>query len=258
MPTKRKRQSEPRTASGRPTKKRGIPKPMFNKNIRETFAKMFNRNVETKESVSTSNDGVEMFHNSIYVRKSDLLLTTQGTADPKDANASNRIGDKVSLRGLSVKVMFELNERYSMGTFRIFIVKSAKGDVPTNGTLFNGVSGNKMIDSLNRERYTILASKTFTIKQSSTGMVESGIQEVGSGFTKGVSDVSRATKIVSLWVPGNKIVRGGNLIYESGTSQPKFYDYHLVYYAYSNYSTANTYYVARINDEVVQLYYKDA
>ena len=256
MPTKRKRQAEPRTASGRPTKKRGVFK--MNKNIRDTFQKMFNRNVETKESVSTANDGVEMFHNSIYVRKSDLLLTTQGTADPKDANASNRIGDKVALRGLSVKVMFELNERYSMGTFRIFIVKSAKGDVPTNGTLFNGVSGNKMIDSLNTERYTILARKTFTIKQSSTGMVESGIQEVGSGFTKGVSDVSRATKIVSLWVPGNKIVRGGNLIYESGTSQPKFYDYHLVYYAYSNYSTSNTYYVARINDEVVQLYYKDA
>ena len=111
---------------------------------------------------------------------------------------------------------------------------------------------------MNKERYTILASKTFTIKQSSTGMVESGIQEVGSGFTKGVSDVSRATKIVSLWVPGNKIVRGGNLIYESGTSQPKFYDYHLVYYAYSNYSTTSSYYVGRINDEVVQLYYKDA
>ena len=175
--SKRKRPAESRTASGRATKKRGI-----NKAIHAQFQKMFNKNVETKESVSTANDGAEMFHNTIYVRKSDLLLTTQGTADPKDANASNRIGDKVLLRGLSVKVMFELNERYSMATFRIFIVKSAKGDVPTNGTLFNSVTGNKMIDTLNKERYTILASKTFTIKQSSTGMVESGIQEVGSGF----------------------------------------------------------------------------
>jgi len=199
-----------------------------------------------------------MFHNTIYVRESALLGTTQGTADPSNANASNRIGDKITLSGLSVKVMFELNERYSMATFRIFIVKSAKGDVPTNGTLFNALSNNKMIDTLNRERYTILASKTFTIKQSSTAIQASGIQEVGSGFTKGAEQMSNATKIVKLWVPGNKLVRGKNLTYENGTNQPKFYDYHLVYYAYSNYQTNSTYYVGRINDEVIQLYYKDA
>jgi len=217
-----------------------------------------NRMLETKQSTRTRDDGAEMFHNTIYVRESSLLGTTQGTADPNNANASNRIGDKITLSGLSVKVMFELNERYSMATFRIFVVKSAKGDVPTNGTLFNGISGNKMIDTLNRERYSILASKTFTIKQSSTSIQASGIQEVGSGFTKGSEQMSNATKIVKLWVPANKLIRGKNLTYENGTNQPKFYDYHLVYYAYSNYQTNSTYYVGRINDEVIQLYYKDA
>jgi len=247
-------------------RKRGVQKagPIQKKprNIRNIAARavrdVFMKNVETKKSVRTRDDGAEMFHNTIYVRESALLGTTQGIAEPNNANASNRIGDKVLISGLSIKVMFELNERYSMATFRIFVVKSAKGDVPTNGTLFNGVSGNKMIDSLNRERYTILASKTFTIKQSSTAMQASGIQEVGSGFTKGVDQLSNATKIVSLYVPGKKLVRGGNLQYENGTNQPKFYDYHLVYYAYSNYQTNSTYYVGRINDEVIQFYYKDA
>jgi len=45
---------------------------------------------------------------------------------------------------------------------------------------------------------------------------------------------------------------------ENLSSQPKFYDYHLVYYAYSNHSTVNTYYVGRVNDEVIRIFYKDA
>lgn len=246
-------------------KKIGIPRTKGNKIpanigaiVNQAIAKNNNKMLETKRSVSTSSDGAEMSHNVIYVRNSSLLTTSQGTADAASGNGANRIGDKIALRGLSVKVMFELNERYSMATFRIFIVKSAKGDTPTNSTLYNGVSGNKMIDTLNRERFTILASKTFVIKQSSTGILESGIQDVGSGYTKGTSDVSRATKIVNLWVPANKLIKGKTLTYENGTSQPKFYDYHLIYYAYSNYSTTSSYYVGRINDEVIQLYYTDA
>lgn len=154
--------------------------------------------------------------------------------------------------------MFELNERYSMGTFRIFIVKSAKGDPPTINNFFNNLSGNKMIDTLNTDRYTILASKTFSIRQSSTGMAEAGIQDVGSGYTKGTPLISRASRIVKLWVPGSKLIKSKTLTYENGSQQPKFYDYHLLYFAYSNYSTTVNYYVGRINDEVIQLYYKDA
>lgn len=226
--------------------------------IRRAIAKNNNRMLETKSSCYTEADGQEMFHNSLYVRNSTLLKTTQGVGDSENSQISNRIGDKINLKGLSVKIMFELNERYSMGTFRIFIIKSAKGDVPTINNIFNNLSGNKMIDTLNRERFTFLAVKTFSIKQTSTGMGESGIQDVGSGYTKGTPLISRATKIVKLWVPGSKLVRGSTLTYENNSQQPKFYDYHLCYFAYSNYSTTTNYYVGRINDEVIQLYYKDA
>ena len=156
-----------------------------------------------------------MFHNTLYLRNSTLLKTTQGIGDPENSQVSNRLGDKISLIGLSVKIMFELNERYSGATFRIFIVKSAKGDNPTQANFFNNLSGNKMIDTLNTERFTILASKQFRIHQTSTGMVESGIQEVGSGYTKGVPLISRATKIVKLWVPARKLLKGKTLTYEN-------------------------------------------
>jgi len=226
--------------------------------VRRAISRNNNRMLETKTTVATESDGQEMFHNSLYVRNSTLLKTTQGVTDPESNNINNRIGDKINLIGLSVKVMFELNERYSMGTFRIFIVKSAKGDQPTINNFFNNLSGNKMIDTLNTDRYTILASKTFSIRQSSTGMAEAGIQDVGSGYTKGTPLISRATRIVKLWVPGSKLIKSKTLTYENGSQQPKFYDYHLLYFAYSNYSTTVNYYVGRINDEVIQLYYKDA
>jgi len=226
--------------------------------IRRAINANNNRMLETKTSCYTEADGAEMFHNSLYVRNSTLLKTTQGVTDPENNQISNRIGDKITLSGLSVKVMFEANERYSNVTYRIFIVKSAKGDIPTQANFFNNLSGNKMIDTINTERFTVLASKTFKIHQTSTGMVESGIQEVGSGFTKGTPVISRATKIVKLWVPGNKLVRGKTLTYEHNSQQPKFFDYSLLYFAYSNYSTTTSYYVGRINDEVIQLYYKDA
>lgn len=226
--------------------------------VRRAITQNNKRMLETKTTVATESDGQEMFHNSLYVRNSTLLKTTQGTADPESSNVNNRIGDKINLIGLSVKIMFELNERYSHGTFRIFIVKSAKGDVPTQANFFNNLSGNKMIDTINTDRFTVLASKTFGIKQSSTGMGESGIQDVGSGYTKGTPLISRATRIVKLWVPGAKLVRSKVLTYENGSQQPKFFDYHLMYFAYSNYSTTVNYYVGRINDEVIQLYYKDA
>lgn len=38
--------------------------------------------------------------------------------------------------------------------YRILVVKCAKGDTPTSSTIWTGTSGNKMIDTINSERYT--------------------------------------------------------------------------------------------------------
>jgi len=249
------------TKRGRKTAKRELASSKLQSLVKKAIAANNNKMLETKRSIHSSSDGVELGHNGILVRNSILLSTSQGGADPNSASTLNRIGDKITLSGLSIKCMFESNERYTMVTFRIFVVKSAKGDTPTSSTLWNGVSNNKMIDTFNKERFTILTSKTFTIKQSSTGMDADGIQTIGGGFAEGIPTISRATRIVKLWIPGNKLVKGKTLTYENGSSQPKFYDYHLIYYAYSNYSTTSgigAFNCGRINDEVIQLYYKDA
>lgn len=227
--------------------------------VRRAVVKQVNKNLETKRGVQTSTDGVEIFHNNFVTLNSTVLSTTQGVEDPILTSLNNRIGDEINLKGVSIKMMVELNERYSDVTFRLLIVKCAKGDTPTRATLFTGLSGNKMIDTLNTERYTILTQKFFKIKAPNEG-TSSGMGASGTaGATDANSLLSRATRVVKLWIDGKKFVKSGIIRYEQASSQPKFFDYHVLLYAYSNWSTLqDVYYVARVNDYVQQIYYKDA
>jgi hypothetical protein len=201
------------------------------------------------------------------------LATIQGDADP-DSTIGQRIGDKINLKGLSIKFMVELNERYSDVTFRFLVVRSAKGDTPTRATLFNGVSGNKMIDTLNRERYGILHSERFKVKSYANTAAMTGVTSMNTQLTEagvGASGIysangnennnalSRYTKIVKLWIPGTKFTKNAVIQYENDSQQVKYFDYHVLLYAYSNYSTnQDVWNVARLNDAIVQIYYKDA
>lgn len=238
---------------------------------RRAIARQLNRQAETKMSNQSPTDGQEIYHNNFITVSNALLSTTQGVEDPAVGAVNNRIGDEITLRGLSIKTMLEINERYSDITFRIFVVKSAKGDTPTRTTLFNGLSGNKMIDTINKERYTILASKVVKLKQGNPGFTTAtgGTSEVSAlGVNAGIeyatsnpyTAISRATKIVKMWIPGYKLANSKHSIlkYEHQSTQPKFFDYHLLVYAYSNFTTSqDVWYVARMNDTVIQLYYKD-
>lgn len=261
--------SRKRKATKRPLKRKAYKrskdkwttlKAMVNSTVQRTV----NRNLETKQSNFSSTDGVEIFHNNFITPDGSLLYTTQGTADPMSNDAGGRIGDEIMLRGISLKFMLELNERYSDVTFRILVVKCAKGDQPTRATLFTGLSGNKMLDTLNKERYTVIAQKWCKLKAPNAG-TWGGEHTAPSPEVSGTKRqtevdraISRATKIVKLWIPGTKIVRSGKVQYENGSVQPKFFDYQVLVYAYSNYSTSqDLYYVGRLNDYVKQIFYKD-
>lgn len=237
--------------------------------IQAAVRRALNKNIETKTSCQSANDGQQIYHNNYLDLNPYLLQTTQGTADPTTANTNNRIGDQINLKGVSIKMMLELNERYSDVTFRILVVKCAKGDNIIRASIFNGLSGNKMLDTLNTERYTFLADKWVKIKApNQTPVSATGLNgEVALGTNAGIEYItdanqqalSRATRIVKLWIPGTKFAKSGIIKYEDNSSQPKFFDYHLVVYAYSNYTTAqDLWYVGRVNDTVVQMYYKDA
>lgn len=236
--------------------------------MKRTAAQVMNKKMETKQIVRTATDGQEIFHNNFITLSSQPFATQQGTADGDAVGVTGvRIGDEVTARGYSMKFMVELNERYSDVTFRVMMIKCAKGDTPTRTTLFHGQSGNKMLDSINTERYTVVMQKYFKIKapnQSIPNPAEaiglgSGVvyEEVTANNTGNA--LSRATKIIKFWVPARKFTKNGILRYENQSTQTKFFDYHVLLYAYSNYSTLqDIYYVARLNDTVEQFYFKDA
>lgn len=242
-------------------KKKRLSRP----NVKKMISQAINKNIETKESVTQITDGQEIWHNNFITITNNLLKTTQGVSDPANTNTNNRIGDSINLKGVSIKMMVELNERYSDVTFRLMVVRAARNDSVDRATLFVGQSGNKMLDKFNDERFTLLAQKWFKITARNPGTIGGQYQAIpgeasGAYGISGTSPVlSRATKIVKMWIPGNKFKRNGIITYDNGWEEPKFFDYHCVLFAYSNYSTLqDVYYIARLNDCVINTYYKDA
>lgn len=234
---------------------------------RRAVLKELNKKSETKNSCFTKTDGLEIFHNNFVECDGNLVKTTQGIASGEATDTGNRIGDKIWIKGVAIKMMVELNERYSDVTFRLLVLRCGRNDTPSRATLFNGLSGNKMLDTINTERYSILFQKYFKIKApnpvavSTDGTSSTIVNTVNNaGIFVGNTNqaLSRSTKIVKAWIPGAKIAKGGVLTYEDGTENPKFFDYKVVLYAYSNYSTSqDLWYVGRLNDYIAVMYYKD-
>ena len=256
-------------AKTRKYKKSRVAKRRFTgkEEIARVVNKMLKSKIETKQSTHTTADGTEIMHNNFTPLEtaSSFFSTTQGTGDPMNS-VGQRVGDEITIKGISFKMMIELNERYSDVTHRLICVRAAKGDTPTRDTLFAGVTGNKMIDNFNTERYTIMFTKTFKItapNQGTTGGPAAFLVGGNAGWNEasGTQTVlSRATRIVKVYIPGSKFAKNGVLKYEnSSTSQVKFFDYHLVLYAYSNMTcNQDIWYISRVNDYVKTMYYTDA
>jgi len=220
------------------------------------------RTIETKSGVQTFSDGLELAHNTFVSYSTALLTTFNGTEDEENASGK-RIGDKITLKSLQIKGMVELNERYSDVGIKVIVVKSAKGDAPTAGNLWQGASGNKLLDTFNTERFTILKSKFIKMKAPNMSIIAAGVQTVGSRFTANNTTTqpqSRATRMFNISIPGSKFGKGGVVQYENGSPQTKFFDYHLLFFAYSNYSTTDALglNVARVNDAFAKMHYKDS
>lgn len=232
---------------------------------RRAVAQQLKKDVEVKQSLATREpDGVEISHNNFITLTNNLLQTTQGVTDPRTGNTANRIGDKITIKNVKFAMMCELNERYSDVTFRVLVVRTARGMTPDRATLFNGLSGNKMIDTLNTERYGILYQKWFKIVAPNTGNIYSsgagGIPQP-SGYADNLQSsqsFSRATKIIKFELPGTKFSKNGVITYEDGTATPKYFDYHVLLYAYSNYTTLqDSWNVGRVNDFITVINFTD-
>ena len=106
MSVRKKYVRKPRTK----TKKRFAGKA----GIARVVNKILARKIETKQSTHTVADGIEITHNNFIIldAPTTFLCTTAGVGDPM-TGVGQRIGDEITLKGISLKMMVELNERYS-------------------------------------------------------------------------------------------------------------------------------------------------
>lgn len=229
-------------------------------NLNDRVARI-ERTIETKEGLRTFSGGpnIALAHNNIYSLTNSLLFTNYGTNDPMAATGQ-RVGDRITLRGISIKLLVQNQAERPKVYYRIMVIKSAKGDSPTRATLFKGLSGNKMIDQLNTERYDIIAAKVINVVAegnaawSTTNIA--GVPRTENGATQ-IGGIG--TKIVSMWIPGRKLAKDGVVIYENESTQPKFFDYHLIVLAYDWYGTPqDVNNVGAVSDGWVKQYYQDA
>lgn len=249
----------------RTVKGKYIPKARMN--IAKVVNKVMARKLETKQSNLSNSSYQQISHNNFITLDNTVLKTTQGTSDlMTGTDTANRIGDEITLKGVSMKFMLELNERYSDVTFRIILVRAARGDTPTLANLFTNLTGNKMLDTFNTERYTIIAQKYVKMKSPNMTMGLGGsATATGSGVyyagdNPQANYLSRSTRIVRMYVPGAKFARNGLIKYDGNGTSQKFFDYHVLCYAYSNFSTSDAlgFYVGAVSTYVKQMFYTDA
>lgn len=211
--------------------------------------------IETKETTQLVSSNTSMNHNVITYLLNPFTIN-QGNTDPMSGTGT-RIGDKITVRGLLVKGLVECALNRPKVFVRIMLIKYAKGDDPSTSTLFKGSSGNKMIDQINTDRYTVLSQKIFNVETSAapTAVTTNVDGSVATGNPGGIG-----TRMFKMWVPGRKFGRGGNVQFEdASTTQPKFFSYRLIALVYDWYGTPeSTTTVAKMNSAYCKLYFKDA
>jgi hypothetical protein len=70
--------------------------------IRSAVAKVMTRTIETKQSVHTLTDGMEIAHNRFVICDGNLLETIQGVGDPLNSTGMCT-GDNITVRGIIMK-----------------------------------------------------------------------------------------------------------------------------------------------------------
>lgn len=250
------RKSYRKQASGRPRKVARVSV----KRIRSTVNNMS----ETKRYLFTAPDDVDISHNNFISLTDNLLKTRRGDDNGGGAvNGRSRDGNEIYCKGVGIRMMLENKVDRSEVTYRLMVVKSAKGDIPIRDTLFQGITGNKMLDYVDTSRYTLMMNKYFKIKAPNQG-TSASINVNGTYNTADIAgdDIRRmtpGTKLIKLYIPINKKV---SYLYTGGATgiddSPKFFDYHVLLYAYDHFGTAQDINVlGTVNDYTQLLYFKD-
>jgi len=227
------------------------------------------RMIETKEACFKTTRGgnaPQLFAHNVVKQidfdaavGNNIFTRASGTDDPMGNSVIRMIGDSYRLQGLACKFFLENPFQRAKTYYRMMFLRGPRG--ATFLDIFKGCTGNKMIDQFNTEKYKIIASKRVTVQASNIAAQASGIPG-GAGVTTITTSTIEygglSTKIVSFWIPGKKIAKGGIINYENSSNDVKFYDYRWVCLCYDWNGTPESSNCGSINEGYVKIYFKDA
>jgi len=202
------------------------------------------KQTETKYT-HISEENIQLYHNS-YSLKRDLLATSQGITDTGTGTSvlSNRVGDEVIARGLSIKlwVANKSDRPNVMYRFIVFKFQSSLSSISA-GDIFKSGTGNKIMDDINKEVVTVLYQKIFNVQ---TGF--SAFSSAVSGDTDG----REAHKYLNFYIP----MKDKKIHYNDGGQVPKFVNYAWALLPYDSYGTLTSDNIASYTYQY-KFYFKD-
>jgi hypothetical protein len=72
-------------------------------------------------------------HNNLIDLDPNIIYTSQGIETPLTVQTQNRVGDVIHSHGITLQFCLEFGPHQIECTFRIYVVKSVKGDRPSDG-----------------------------------------------------------------------------------------------------------------------------
>lgn len=241
----------------------GLNRPTVARRVNQLY-----RMIETRES-ATAALNINLNHNTVtlisFGAQANLFHRTTGAnagriqEDEMTAGHIRNIGDRISIKGCMIKCFLENTLGRPKTFYRLMLLRGPRGADFT--TCMSGISGNKMIDQVNTEKFHIVAQKLVNVTASNA--VANVAQALTGAPTEspdvlGNHPAGIASKIVKMWVPGTRFTKDGNIQYENESTDVKFYDYRFVILCYDWYGTPVTGQVGKLNEGICKFYYKDA
>lgn len=276
LPYRRKRYSRRRSISkkGRVSFKRPNAgaswKRKFQRRLKRKANQMAIASSETRVAFFSSPDVVNVTHNnfveldqSLFSMRADII-TNDGTSTYWKSGV---IGNRYYCKGVSFRFMLENYQDRPYVIYRFMVVRAAHGEIPNRANLFEGVSGNKMLDYIDKDKFTVEYQKWIHVKAPNAG-TQAGINANGTfnaaDFAGTETVMTRPKKIIKLYWPCKKHIRLHDFTDRetingiANCQRQKDFNYHVILYGYDAYGTPQDLTnVGYINDYVSKMYNKD-
>jgi len=213
-----------------------------NKSLVALIKKVSLKNSETKYN-HISNENINLFHNTGH-QFSGLLNATHGITDNGAGTSviSNRLGDEVIGRGISIKLWIANKLDRPNVMYRICVYKYQSQSIPTLVNLFKTGSGNKIMDDLDKEYITPVYQKIFNLQVGYSAVPAAA----------GDTDGREAHTYKQIWIP----LKNRKIHYTDAGSIPKFTNYGFFIMPYDSFGTLITDNIASYSYQY-KFYFKD-